>query len=179
MTTALVIIDMQAEMQLRLEAGRDCTNPDAGDAIAKLAAAFRAAEQPVVHVRHRDENPQSPFHPDSPGYPPMACAMDAAGEAVFVKNTSSAFASTSLEAHLRSSGITRLAVCGAVTGYCVTSTVRAASDLGFEVAVIEDAILGFDLHDHGLSAQIVTQVSLALLEDFATRSDLATEINAL
>ena len=48
--SALVIIDMQREMQVRLDAGRDCVNPGAGAAIARLVAACRAAEVPVVHA---------------------------------------------------------------------------------------------------------------------------------
>ena len=32
--TALLIVDMQAEMQRRLDVGRDCVNPGAGDVLA-------------------------------------------------------------------------------------------------------------------------------------------------
>ena len=39
-----------------------------------------------------------------PGYPPMACAVERPDEAVFVKRSSSAFATTTLEAHLRGRG---------------------------------------------------------------------------
>ncbi|MCB1397978.1 MAG: cysteine hydrolase [Rhodobacter sp.] len=165
--SALVIIDMQREMQVRLDAGRDCVNPGAGAAIARLVAACRAAEVPVVHVRHRQDDPARPFHPEAPGFAPMPCAEAAPGEAVFVKVTSSAFASTGLEAHLRGLGIGRLFVVGAVAGFCVNSTVRAAADLGFAVTVVRDAVLGFDLPGK-MDAQTLFDATMALLEpDFA------------
>lgn len=49
---ALVIIDMQMEMQHRIDAGRDCVNSDAPDRIAMLSEAFRKRGQPVIHIRH-------------------------------------------------------------------------------------------------------------------------------
>ena len=170
MTTALLIIDMQADMQARLDAGRDHVNGDAATKIARLAKGFRAAGLPVVHVRHADADPASSFHPDQPGHAPMPCAEAEAGEMVFVKSTSSAFASTGLERHLRDTGVDRLFVCGAVAGFCVTSTVRSAADLGFDVTVVKDAVLGFGLPD--VSAADIFTVSMALLAaDFATMTD--------
>ncbi len=178
MTTALIIIDMQADMQARLDRGQDRVNGDADAKITRLAAGFRAAGLPVIHVRHADADPSSPFHPDQPGHQPMACDVAAPGETVFVKTTSSAFASTGLSDHLRAPGIDHLYVCGAVAGFCVTSTVRAASDLGFRVTVVKDAVLGFDLP--GLSAADIFTVSMGLLAaDFAQMSDVETVLVAL
>jgi len=172
---ALLIIDMQLEMQHRIAAGRDCVNADAPERIAALAAAFRQAGWPVVHVRHRDDTPQSPLHPAAVGYPPMACAEALEGEAVFVKRTSSAFASTDLAAHLHAQGLTELVVAGAVAGFCVNSTVRHGADLGFEMTVVRDAVLGFDLPDAGLSAAVIFDVTLAhLAADFARVVDSAS-----
>ncbi|MDT1062476.1 isochorismatase family protein [Paracoccus sp. CPCC 101403] len=165
---ALVIIDMQLEIQRRIETGLDHVNPGTPTRIAALADAFRHRGLPVLHVRHADQNPASAFHPASAGHGPMPCAEAQEGEAVFVKSTSSAFASTDLADHLRRAGIHRLVVAGAVAGFCVNSTVRAGADLGFEMTVLRDAILGFGLPDAGLSARTVLDVTLALLEaDFA------------
>lgn len=102
--TALVIIDMQMEMQHRIEAGRPHVHPDAPATIATLADAFRRNPRPVIHIRHAATDPASPFHPDAPGYPPMACAVERPEEAVFVKRSSSVFATTELEVHLRERG---------------------------------------------------------------------------
>ncbi|HEV7327345.1 MAG TPA: isochorismatase family protein [Bosea sp. (in: a-proteobacteria)] len=163
---ALVIIDMQMEMQHRIDAGRDCVNPEAPDRIALLSETFRSSGQPVIHIRHSADDPASPFHADATGYPPMPCAEAVEGEPIFLKRTSSGFASTELEAYLRVKGITDLLVTGGVAGYCVNSTVRAGADLGFKMTVVRDAVIGFDLP--GLSARTIFDVTMAHLEsDFA------------
>lgn len=60
---------------------------------------------------------------------------------------------------------------GAVAAFCVTSTCRQASDLGFRVILPGDALIGFDLpaHDGGrIDATTVLRVTLSLLgADFA------------
>lgn len=172
MLKALIIIDMQMEMQHRIEAGRDCVNADAPTHIALLAGAFRQRGLPVVHIRHRDDNPKSPLHAGAAGYPPMPCTEAVEGEAVFVKQTSSAFTSTDLAAHLKDKGITDLVVVGAVAGFCVNSTVRNGADLGFRMTVVRDAVIGFDLLAAGQSAQVIFDVTMAHLEaDFARLVD--------
>ncbi len=178
--TALLIIDMQMTMQHRIEAGRPHVNAGAPAAIDSLATAFRDAGRPVIHVRHAEADPASPMHPEAPGHAPMACARDRPGEAVFVKTSSSAFASTALETHLRERGISHLVVVGAVAGFCVNSTVRAASDLGFAVTVVTDAVIGFDLPSAGLDAQVIFDVTMGLLAaDFATLHDSGSIIELL
>lgn len=176
---ALVIIDMQMEMQFRIDAGRDCVNPNAPARIAVLSDAFRKNGRPVIHIRHSAADPASPFHADAAGYPPMPCAEAIEGERIFLKQTSSGFASTKLEAHLREQGITELLVTGGVAGYCVNSTVRAGADLGFKMTVIRDAVIAFDLHDARLSARTVFDVTMAHLEsDFAEIVDSAAVLAA-
>lgn len=165
---ALIIIDMQMEMQHRINAGRDCVNADAPARIAALAEEFRRRALPVIHIRHRDEDKASPLHEDVAGFPAMPCAEAIGGEAVFLKRTSSGFASTDLASHLRSEGIADLVVTGAVAGFCVNSTVRHGADLGFGMTVVRDAVIGFDLPAAGLSAKTIFDVTLAHLEaDFA------------
>lgn len=174
---ALVIIDMQMEMQQRIDRGQDCVNADAPARIEALAAAFRKTGQPVLHIRHREEDPASDFHVDAAGYQPMPCAQAATGEPVFVKRTSSGFASTDLEKHLRANSITDLVVTGAVAGFCINSTVRAGADLGFRMTVVRDAVLGFDLS--GLPARTIFDVTMAHLEaDFATVLDTSAIIQS-
>jgi nicotinamidase-related amidase len=177
---ALVIIDMQMEMQHRIDTGRPCVNPDAPAAIQALATAFRDAGCPLIHIRHGDADPSSPMHVNAPGHVPMACAQDLPNEAVFVKTTSSAFPSTDLEGHLRERGIAHLVVVGAVAGFCVNSTVRSACDLGFAVTVVTDAVIGFDLPSAGLDARTIFDVTMGLLAaDFAELRDSRAVIVAL
>lgn len=171
---------MQMEMQRRLDAGRDCVNGDAPSRIAALAAAYRERGLPVLHVRHRDDDPATPMHADAAGYPPMPCAAAFGNEPVFIKQTSSAFASTNLAAHLQQQGITELVVTGAVAGFCVNSTVRNGSDLGFTMTVAQDAVIGFDLPEAALSAQVIFDVTMAHLQaDFARLVDTETELKTL
>lgn len=180
MNKALVIIDMQMVMQERIDAGRQHVNPNASENVAALVAACRQAEKPIFHVRHEADDPASPLHVNAPGYQPMPCARDAAGEIVVVKKSSSAFPTTDLESHLRDRGVTHLYVVGAVAGFCVNSTVRSASDLGFDVTVVRNAVIGFDLPPTNFDAQTIFDVTMGLLEaDFAEVMDTATAIEAL
>jgi nicotinamidase-related amidase len=174
---AVLVIDMQEGMADRIRSGRLPVNPDAPDRIAALLADARAKGVPVLHVHHDDPDPASPFRKGQPGGAAMACAAPVAGEEVVWKHGSSAFAATGLDAHLRQRGVTELVVAGAVAAFCVTSTVRSASDLGYRVLLPEDALLGFDLpaHDGGrIDAATVQRVTLAVLgADFATLTTVA------
>jgi nicotinamidase-related amidase len=175
MKTALLIVDMQMMMQHRIDEGRDHVNPDASAKVAMLAASFRKAEQPVLHVRHRDDSAGSPLHPDAAGYQPMPCAVELDEEPVFVKTTSSAFASTNIEEWLRKEGITDITVTGAVASFCVHSAVRSGADRGFKMRVVRDAVIDFDLPTAKLSAQTIFDVTMTLLEaDFAKIVDASS-----
>ena len=169
---ALIIIDMQMEMQRRMDTGAECVNADAPERIAAIAAHFRQTGRQVLHVRHSGEDPASPFHPDAAGHVPMPCAQAMEGEAVFQKRTSSALASGDLQAHLKLHGITDLVITGAVAGFCVNSTARQAADQGFAATVVRDAVIGFALPEAGLSARTIFDVTMALLEaDFTQVTD--------
>ncbi|EEW25873.1 cysteine hydrolase family protein [Rhodobacter ferrooxidans] len=185
MTAALLVIDMQMGMARRSAEGRPRANPQAEDNTAALLALFRARGLPVIHVHHDD--PGTPFSKGQPDGEPMPCAQPAPGEAVFWKSTSSAFSGTGLDAHLRKRGIDRLVLIGAVAAFCVTSTTRAASDLGFQVILPGDALIGFDIPAHDakdsggrIDADTVLRVTLSLLgADFAqlvTTAEVASVI---
>lgn len=167
--TALVIIDMQMGMAERIAAGREVAVAQAPENMARILALFRARGLPVIHVHH--DEPGTAFAKDSPGGAPMPCALPLGTEAVVWKSGSSAFAGTGLDRHLRRHGIDRIVLVGAVAAFCITSTTRAAFDLGFSVILPGDALLGFDLpaHDGGrLDAAVVHRVTLSLLgADFA------------
>ena len=163
----------------RIRSGRPTATPDAPERIAALMAGARAKGMPVIHVLHDDLHPDSPFRKGEPGAAPMSCATPLPGETVLWKHGSSAFHGTGLDTHLRAQGIIELVVAGAVAAFCVTSTVRQASDLGYKVFLPQDALLGFDLpaHDGGqLDAGTVFRVTLSLLgADFATLTTVDAE----
>ncbi|MGR3759938.1 isochorismatase family protein [Roseobacteraceae bacterium NS-SX3] len=165
-TAALLIVDMQMEMANVTASGRQRANPDAEENTAALAAAFRTAGLPVLHVLHDDPRPESNFRRDLPSGQPMPCAVPQKGEAVFWKTGSSGFVGTGLEDHLREAGISRLVIAGGVAAFCVNSTARSAANLGFEVLVAEDALIAFDLPGRNggiLDAEVVLDVTLSAL----------------
>lgn len=164
--TALLIVDMQQEMANVAAAGRPQANPQAEERVAELAAAFRTAEMPVVHVLHDDPRPVSKFRRDLPSGQPLPCAIPAEGEAVFWKTGSSGFVGTGLEAYLREQGITKLVIVGGVAAFCVNSTARSAANLGFEIQVVEDALVAFAMparNGGDLDADVVLEVTLSAL----------------
>jgi ureidoacrylate peracid hydrolase len=72
-----------------------------------------------------------------------ACILDelcvGPDDVVFSKVSSSPFNSTTIDRFLRNLDIDTLLVCGVVTNGCVEGTVRDASDLGYQVVMVEDA----------------------------------------
>ncbi len=165
--TALLIVDMQQEMANVAAAGRPQANPQAEQRVAELAAGFRASGLPVVHVLHDDPRAESKFRRDLPSGQPLPCAIPAEGEAVFWKTGSSGFVGTGLAAHLQAGGITRLVIVGGVATFCVNSTARSAANLGFEIEVVEDALVAFALPARkggDLDAEVVLEVTLSALQ---------------
>lgn len=171
MGIGLLVIDMQMHMADRIASGRQRCNPDAETHVANLLALFRAKGLPVFHVLHRDPDPAHSYRKGLKGADPMPCALPADGEDVFWKSGSSGFARTGLDPALRRRGVTQVVMVGAVAAYCIASTARAGSDLGFDIVVPGDALLGFDLaaHDGGrIDADTALRVTLATLgSDFA------------
>lgn len=169
MTTALLIIDMQSFVASRTALGRERVNPDAEQRTADLLALVRSRGLPVIHVHH--DEPGTPVALDQPDGAILPCAMPVPGETVLTKRTSSAFAGTELDAHLRANGIDRIVLTGAVAAFCVTSTTRAAADLGYRVILPSDAVVGFDFprpDGSRIPAATLLDVTLTLLgADFA------------
>jgi nicotinamidase-related amidase len=61
-------------------------------------------------------------------------------EPIIDKPGRGAFTNTELDAALRGRGIRNLVVCGVTADACVSSTVREASDRGYDVLVVEDGV---------------------------------------
>lgn len=171
MATALLVVNMQMHMAVRTAAGRPRCNPDAEHHVATLLSLFRSRGLPVFHVFHTDNDPSSLYRRGLHEAEPMPCATPVADEGVFWKSGSSGFARTGLDPAMRRKGINRIVMIGAVAAYCITSTARAGYDLGFEMILPGEALLGFDVpaHDGGrIDADTVLRVTLATLgSDFA------------
>lgn len=163
--TALVIVDMQLYAASR-EHGLGAVIREKGmqeafryyydevekitPVIASLIAASRDAGIEVVHVvtegrtadgrdlgreskKRKVDTPKNA--PTSAILPPLAPLED---EIVVAKTVSGGFAGTGLDMTLRSLGIETLIMTGVATNQCVENTVRAASNLGYDVILIED-----------------------------------------
>lgn len=81
------------------------------------------------------------IYADSPEYAIVEELRPEPGELVVNKVSRSAFTATGLENVLRNMGVEQLVIGGGATHACVESTGRSASDLGFQVAVVDDACI--------------------------------------
>lgn len=133
----LMIIDLQGAIDDPRRG--ELNNPGAEANIAELLAAWRETGLPILHIRHDSPEPRSPYRADAPGHGFKPCAAPRAGEPVFAKQTTSAFADGRLDAALTKLGVTALVLCGVLTQNSVEATARAAGDLGYRVFVVEDA----------------------------------------
>lgn len=175
--TALLVIDMQKDFCLEgfgaHRAGRDLAA--AQRAIPVIAELLAAARQTGVRVAHvgfatlpdhaSDSGPwlaqrrRSTYSSDTlclagtEGAAFVAQLAPAAGEWVVRKHRYSAFSGTDLDMLLRSAGIRSVVVTGVSTNACVESTLRAAFDLDYYVAVPPDATGSWDqaLHEATLA----------------------------
>ncbi|MWB99957.1 cysteine hydrolase family protein [Agromyces seonyuensis] len=144
MTRVLVIIDIQNDYFPGGAFPLVGTEAAAG-AAGGLLAAFRAAGEPVIHVQHFSGPDDGFFVPGTPGAEINAAVAPVPGEPVVVKHEPNAFLGTDLEARLRALAPVQVVVAGMMTSMCVDATVRAASDLGFALAVAGDACAAPDL----------------------------------
>lgn len=174
---ALILIDLQQGMASPDLPARN--NPQAEDRIAALLDAWRAAGDPIVHVRHISRTPGSPFWPGQAGVEFQERFVPAPNEQVFEKNVPDAFVHSGLERWLRVRGIEALVIVGVATHNSVESTARTAGNLGFSATVVADATFTFGKEDFSgtwRSAEEVHAMSLANLSGeyarIASTSDL-------
>lgn len=137
MRTALVVIDVQVDLFAWPE------NPiyRAEHLLERLNALIRKARQagvPVVYVQHAEAD-GSTMARGTPGFAVHPAIAPQEGDAAVVKKTPSAFHRTSLKRVLAEKACDRLVLCGLQTEYCVDSTVRHGSFLGYEQIVAQDA----------------------------------------
>ena len=148
MADALVVIDIQNEYF----PGGAYALPhaeEAADRAAKAIEAARAADVPVVHIRHEEPGSTDGFVPGSPGVETHESVAPADGEHVVVKNYPNSFLQTDLAEYLQGVGASRVAFCGMMTSMCVDATVRAAADLGLSAVLVDDACAAPDLEHRG------------------------------
>lgn len=162
--TALLIIDVQKGLDAP-ELGKR-NNPDAESNMALLLAKWRKRSAPVIHVKHNSTEPNSTLRPELPGNEIKDAVKPLPDERLFEKNVNSAFIGTGLENYLNDIGIHDLVVVGLTTDHCVSTSVRMASNLGFNVCLVEDATATFERQSYDgalYSAEQMHEINLASL----------------
>ncbi|OON81341.1 isochorismatase family protein [Streptomyces tsukubensis] len=154
--TALVVVDLQKGI-----VGLPTAHPaaDVVERSATLAAAFRAKGLPVVLVRvtggapGRTEGPASSARPadDWADLVPELGRQDS--DIVVTKLTWGAFYGTDLDLQLRRRGITQVVLTGIATSIGVESTARFASEYGYNVTVVTDAVTDMNEESHRNSVE--------------------------
>jgi nicotinamidase-related amidase len=145
---------------------------------AEVLGRARAAGGRVVHVAHaggRDEM----FDRSAPRGRFVVELTPEPGEAVVEKTAPSAFTRTALADILDQGGRRPLVVAGAMTHMCVSSTLRAAAELGFESCVVADACAtrGLPLATaEVVPASVVQRANLAALGDRFARVVVAADL---
>ena len=165
---SLLIIDAQNEY---LSGPLALSGMDAATAnIARLLEAARKAKRPVIHIRHLGTvggmfDPQGERGAFIKGLEPQG------DELIIEKRMPNAFNDTGLQKALENLGSLDVIVCGFMSHSSVSTTVRAAKNLGFRCTLVEDACATRDLptRDGIIPAADVQRTEMAIMNDnFAT-----------
>ena len=162
--SALLIIDVQLGMfqnDAPVHKGEDLLST-----IGDLIARARAAEIPVIYIQHSGGRGHR-LEPGTPGWPIHPAIAPDDGESVVHKQYPDSFRETNLQEELRAKGIGRLVIAGIQTEYCVDTTCRRASSLGYDVTLVEDAHSTWDT-DHLRASQIIDHHNQVLSGWFVT-----------
>ena len=146
---ALLVVDVQRDF---LSPGLAELGAGYPDRVARLLDLARTAGLLVVHVHSFFAPDQSDWMRRYRGRGRIPCvrgtegaevvpeALPVEGEAVVEKQSFDAFLRTDLHGRLRSADVEVLLVAGLVTSTCVLFTATSAMQLGYQVAVVQDAV---------------------------------------
>jgi len=170
-STALIVIDVQKGFD-DAEYWGPRNNPDCEDNVARLIAAWRGQNWPIVYVRHNSTNPSSPLAASSPGTA-FKDVVSGEPDLLVTKTVHSAFyGDVDLDAWLTEHEIAGVAICGIQTNMCCETTARMASDLGYDLIFVIDATHTFDLATSTRQVHMAREISrytaLTLEADFGS-----------
>lgn len=134
---------------------------------AKLLEKARGAVAPIIHVVHQGKAGGA-FDLEAHGGQIAGPASPIDGEPMVRKPLPNAFASTNLHDLVQETGRKEIIFAGFQTHMCISSSVRAALDLGYRATVVADAVATRDLprHDGGvIAAGELHNATLAALAD--------------
>ncbi|KAL4809621.1 Isochorismatase-like protein [Aspergillus unguis] len=165
--STLIIIDAQNEYADGKLAVQDVAH--SRKAIADLLTKYRAADTPnlsnIVHVVHRVPEGAPVFTPGTKLAEEFAELKPESGEKVIAKVHPSAFAQTDLHRYLSGLGAIgkKIVLVGYMAHVCVSTTARAAAELGYEVLAVKDAV--GDRSIPGVEASTLVDVALKEVGD--------------
>ena len=122
-------------------------NPDLDANGLALLAAWRAADRPIIHVRHDSVQPGSSLAPGAPGNAFRPGFEPQEDEPLVTKSVNSAFIGTDLDLRLKRLGARHVVVFGISTDMCVSTTIRTGANMGWDMILVPDACDCFDLPD--------------------------------
>lgn len=137
--SALINIDSQVSFFHR-DYWDDVDFPGFQLAISRLIAGCQNRGMPVVDIFHVAD--RGAFSLASGYVAPMPFLTHQA-DVTFYKHVHNAFTDTGLDRWLRVREINHLIICGIRTEQCCETTARVASDLGYTVSFVSEAMLTF------------------------------------
>jgi nicotinamidase-related amidase len=156
--TALLVVDLQKGI-VGLPTAHKMTDVVAN--AAKLADDFRRRGLPVVLInvdaapsgRTEQARPTGAF---PAGWTDLVPELrQQASDHLVTKRSWGAFTGTGLEQHLKQNGVTQVVIAGVATSAGVESTARHAHELGFNVALVTDAMTDRSLDAHDRSIKLI------------------------
>jgi len=177
-----VLLVIDAQMEYGEEGGLALPGlQPALDNITALQLSGRKSGAEIVHIAH-EGSPGRAFDPAKGGRIfPQVEPVD--GETVLTKGLPNSFAHTGLQNHLAEIGRPHLVICGFMTHMCVSTTARAALDLGYETTVVSDATATRSLPatDGGqpITADELHRSSLAALSDRFSAINTTAQVLAI
>ena len=181
MTRGLLIIDIQRDY---FPGGAyPLVEPEAAAQSARrVLDAFRAAGEPIVHLKHIWDAPDAAFmRPGTDGVEIHPLVAPAHGEPVIEKEQPNGFLGTDLAAELKARDVDTLVVAGMMSSMCVDATVRAAVDQGLQATVVHDACTAPNLEFAGATipgATVHGAFMAALADGYATVTDADSLLSA-
>ncbi|MET7669368.1 isochorismatase family protein [Micromonospora luteifusca] len=146
MTSALVLIDLMPRIVALPVAPH--SGEEVLDRCRQLAEVFRANDRPVVLVRVDRPNVS-----EQPAGSDFVDGLVQRGDILVVKRTIGAFHNTDLHEQLQRRAVSTLVLAGLVTTMGVESTARAASDYGYELEFVADAMSGLAADEHDFTVE--------------------------
>ena len=164
---AIVMIDFQNEYVDGAMPLGDAGSKATANARLLLDKARKEAI-PIFHIAHHGQDNDKVFDPLSSKVDIVDSLQPLDGEKTIVKMHPNAFYDTELQALIKSAGKQQIIFAGFMSHMCVSSSARAAFDLGFESFVCHDACATRDLpsvNGQTITASVMHDSAMAALQD--------------